>query len=85
MDILNTNKEWDVVSLRGKIISLNEEREVGSPRKRYNLVEAVVADESGSIPLDIWEDHINQITQGKLFKASNVLILFQGIDKFSCR
>lgn len=35
LDILNTNKEWDVVSLRGKIISLNAQREVGSPWKRY--------------------------------------------------
>jgi len=67
LEILNTNKEWDVVSIRGKIISLNEQRQVGSPRKPYNLTEAVVADESGSIPFDIWEDNINQINLGKLF------------------
>lgn len=72
LELLNTKKEWDVVCLRGKIISLNEQRQVGSPRKRYNIAEAVVADETGSIPLDIWEDNINHITQGELFKASNV-------------
>ena len=33
LDILNTHKEWDIVSVRGKILNVKEPRSVGSPRK----------------------------------------------------
>ena len=55
LDILNTHKEWDVVSVRGKILNVKDRRSVGSPRKRLNLMEAVLGDVTATIPLDLWD------------------------------
>ena len=69
LDILNTHKEWDVVSVRGKILNVKDRRSVGSPRKRLNLMEAVLGDVTATIPLDLWESHIDKVQQGKLLKV----------------
>ena len=74
LEILNSHKEWDVVSVRGKIISLQQGRSVGSPRKRLQLVEAVLADGTGSIPVDLWESNIGQVEQGKVYLMDRVQV-----------
>ena len=53
LDILNTHKEWDIVSVRGKILNVKEPRSVGSPRKWLNLMEAVLGDVTATFPLDL--------------------------------
>ena len=68
LDILNTHKEWDVVTVRGKILNVKDQRSVGSPRKRLTLMEAVLGDVTATIPLDLWESHIDKVQQGKLVK-----------------
>lgn len=65
LDVLNKFNEWDMVSVRGKIVSVKQQRTVGSPRKTYKLLEAMIADETGTIPFDIWENQIDEIKQGK--------------------
>lgn len=69
LDILNIRKEWDVVTVRGKILNVKDQRSVGSPRKRLNLMEAVLGDVTATIPLDLWESHIDKVQQGKLLKV----------------
>ncbi|KXJ16507.1 hypothetical protein AC249_AIPGENE8758 [Exaiptasia diaphana] len=44
LDVLSTSKEWDVVTVNGKLFGLKDQRMVGSPRKR--LLEAVLDDGS---------------------------------------
>ena len=74
LDVLNSHDEWDMVSLQGKVLSVKEAREVGSPKKRLKLMEAVIADESGSVPLDVWESNIDQIKQGQVYKLNQVQV-----------
>ena len=69
LDILNTRKEWDVVTVRGKILNVKDQHSVGSPRKRLNVMEAVLGDVTGTIPLDLWEAQIDKVQQGKLLKV----------------
>ena len=67
--ILNTRREWDVVTVRGTMLNVKDQRQVGSPRKRLNLMEAVLGDVSATIPLDLWESQIDKVQQGKLIKV----------------
>ena len=65
IDILNEGKEWDRVSLKAKVIHKEEAIQIGS--KKLKLAVATVADSTASIPLDIWEEHIQSIEIGKVY------------------
>ena len=64
IDILNEGKEWDRVSFKAKVIQKEEAIQVES--KNRKLAVATVADSTASIPLDIWEEHIQSIEIGKV-------------------
>ena len=53
LDVLNTSKEWEVVTVQGKIFGFKDQHIVGSPRKKLRLMEAFLDDGSGRIPIDI--------------------------------
>ena len=76
LQVLNSNKEWDVVTVRGKIVSMKQARTVGSPRKRLNLMEAVIADETGTIPIDVWESNIGEVHEGQVYLLDRVQVSF---------
>ena len=66
LDVLNTStKEWEVVTVQGKIFGFKDQRIVGSPRKKLRLMEAFLDDGSGRIPIDIWESHIENVKTGR--------------------
>ena len=65
IDKLNEGKEWDRVSLKAKVIHKEEAIQIGS--KKLKLAVATVADSTASIPLDIWEEHIQSIEIGKVY------------------
>lgn len=65
IDILNEGKEWDRVSLKAKVIHKEEPIQVGS--KKLKLAVATMADSTASIPLDIWEEHVQSIEIGKVY------------------
>ena len=65
LDVLNTSKEWEVVTVQGKIFGLKDQHIVGSPRKKLTLVEAFLDNGSGRIPIDIWESHIENVKTGR--------------------
>ena len=75
LDVLNTSKEWEVVTVQGKIFGLKDQHIVGSPhkdqhivgspRKKLTLVETFLDDGSGRIPIDIWESHIENVKTGR--------------------
>ena len=62
-DILKEGKEWHRVSLKAKVIQKEQAIQVGS--KELKLAVATVAASTASIPLDIWEEHIQSIEIGK--------------------
>lgn len=72
--VLNIHKAWDMVTVVGKITQLKQPTTVGSPRKRLHLVEATFTDSTGSIPLELWEDHIAILKSGQCYKMTSVQV-----------
>lgn len=61
LDVLNTSKEWEFVTVQGKILGFKDQHIVGSPSKKLRLMEAFLNDGSGRTPIDIWESHIENV------------------------
>ena len=61
------------VSVEAKVVEKSEVREVKSRFKdeTYRIVDAVVADETGSIKLTLWNDQINLVNIGDNIKIEN--------------
>ena len=61
------------VSVQGKVVEKGDPREVRSRFKdeTYRIVDAVVADESGSIKLTLWNEQIDQVNVGDNIKIDN--------------
>ena len=61
------------VSFEAKVVDKGDPREVKSRFKdeTYRIVDAVVADESGSVKLTLWNEQIYQINVGDNIKIEN--------------
>jgi replication factor A1 len=61
------------VSVEAKVVEKGDPREVKSKYKdeTYRIVDAVVADESGSIKLTLWNEQIDQVNVGDNIKIEN--------------
>lgn len=76
LEVLNSNKEWDMVTVRGKVMSVTQAKTVGSPIKRLNLLEAIIRDETWSIPLDVWESAIGDVQEGLVYEFARLQVSF---------
>lgn len=61
------------VEAEGKITEKSETREVTSRFKNetYNVASAVIADETGSVKLTLWNEQIDQVNVGSIVKIEN--------------
>jgi replication factor A1 len=61
------------VSIEAKVVDKGDPREVRSKYKdeTYRIVDAVVADETGSIKLTLWNEQIEQVNIGDNLKIEN--------------
>jgi replication factor A1 len=61
------------VNVEAKVVEKGDPREVRSRFKEetYRIVDAVVADESGSIKLTLWNEQIDQVNVGDNIKIDN--------------
>ncbi len=61
------------VSVEGKVVEKGDAREVRSRYKdeTYRIVDAVVADETGSVKLTLWNEQIEQVNVGDNIKIEN--------------
>jgi replication factor A1 len=69
-DLVDGMKRVDV---EGKIVDKGDAREVKSRYKdeTYRIVDAIIADESGSIKLTLWNEQIEQVNVGDNVKIEN--------------
>ncbi|MDR0470111.1 MAG: DNA-binding protein [Nitrososphaerota archaeon] len=69
-DLVDGMKRVDV---EGKIVEKGDPREVKSRFKdeSYRIVDAVLADETGSIKLTLWNEQIEQVNVGDNIKIEN--------------
>lgn len=72
-DIKDLNDGMKRVSVEAKVVEKGDPREVKSKYKdeTYRIVDAVVADESGSIKLTLWNEQIEQVNVGDNIKIEN--------------
>ncbi len=61
------------VSVEAKVVEKGDPREVKSRFKdeTYRIVDAVVADETGSIKLTLWNEQIERVSVGDNIKIDN--------------
>ena len=61
------------VSIEGKITEKSETREVMSRFKNesYKVASVVIADETGSIKLTLWNEQIDQVNMDSIVKIEN--------------
>ncbi len=73
MDIKDLKDGMKRVSVEAKVVEKGDTREVKSRFKdeTYRIVDAVVADETGSIKLTLWNEQIEQVNVGDNIKIDN--------------
>ena len=82
LQVLNESDEWNLVTVKGKVVTVKDPVIVGE--RKLKLAEAVFADASGSIALDIWEAMIDTIKEGNWYCLNNVQVrLWSGKKKLS--
>ena len=62
--VLDTGEEYDKVNLRGKVFQFQENHMVS---KNLHLVSAILADQTATIPIDIWEPHVSTIKEDNAY------------------
>ena len=82
LQVLNKSDEWNLVTMTGKVITVKDP--VTVEERKLKLAEAIFADASGSIALDIWEAMIDTIKEGNCYCLSNVQVrIWSGKKKLS--
>ena len=73
VDIKDLHDGMKRVSVEAKVVEKGDPREVKSRFKdeTYRIVDAVVADETGSIKLTLWNEQIEQVNVGDNIKIDN--------------
>lgn len=73
MDIKDLRDGMKRVSVEAKVVEKGDPREVKSRYSddTYRIVDAVVADETGSIKLTLWNEQIEQVNVGDNIKIDN--------------
>ncbi|TRO51515.1 DNA-binding protein [Candidatus Bathyarchaeota archaeon] len=73
MNIKDLRNGMKRVTVEANVVEKGETREVRSRYKdeTYNVADAVVADETGSIKLTLWNEQIDQVDVGNKIKIEN--------------
>ncbi|MBN1357366.1 DNA-binding protein [Candidatus Bathyarchaeota archaeon] len=73
MNIKDLRNGMKRVTVEANVVEKGETREVRSRYKdeTYNVADAVVADETGSIKLTLWNEQIDQVEVGNKIKIEN--------------
>ena len=73
VDIKDLHDGAKRVDVQAQVVEKGDPREVRSKFKdeTYRIVDAVVADESGSVKLTLWNEQIDQINVGDNIKIEN--------------
>ena len=68
-EILDSNgNELDTVIVYAKVIAINQPKFVG--QRNLKLMTATLSDNSGKIQFDLWEDHIEKVHCGLVYRFS---------------
>ena len=71
-EIIDKFNEGDLMSIRGKIVGVAEPTVTKS--RGLKVANALFADETGKIELDLWESHISAVEVGRVYTISPVQV-----------
>ena len=72
----------DKLTIFCKVLKLSETKVVG--QAKYNVANATIADNTGQITLDVWNNLIPQIQENKVYKFTNLSVRFwNGVRKLT--
>jgi replication factor A1 len=73
MDIKDLRNGMKRVTVEANVVEKGETRQVRSRYKdeTYDVADAIVADETGSIKLTLWNEQIGQVEMGNRIKIEN--------------
>jgi len=73
LDIKDLRDGMKRVSVEGRVVEKGDTREVRSKYKdeTYRIADAMVADETGSIKLTLWNEQIEQVDVDNIIKIEN--------------
>ena len=73
LDIKDLRDGMKRVSVEGRVVEKGNTREVRSKYKdeTYRIADAMVADETGSIKLTLWNEQIEQVNVDNIIKIEN--------------
>ena len=72
----------DKLTIFCKVLKLSETKIVG--QAKYNVANATIADNTGQITLDVWNNLIPQIQENKVYKFANLSVRFwNGVRKLT--
>ena len=73
-NIVDSSNEFDNVTLRAKLIRLGETRNIG--KRQLRLATATFLDETGTILVDLWENHIDNIHLGSIYHITFLQVFY---------
>lgn len=71
-EVLNSKNEWHKVAVRGKITNVTEPTKIG--KNQLNLATATVVDQTATMPIDLWENHIHSVIEGNSYQMSSLQV-----------
>ena len=72
LEVLNSKNEWDKEAVRGKIANLTEPTKVS--KNQLNLAIATIVDQTATMPIDLWENHIHSVIEGHSYEITSVQV-----------
>lgn len=70
-----TKPEFDTVDIKAKVLSKTEEKQLIIVRGESCMkADCVIADHSGQVRLELWQDAVDQINRGKSYQFTNLKV-----------
>ena len=74
LSMLGTISLHQLITVKGKIIGLQQPQKVKMPECVLNKVDALLVDPHGSVKIVLWEDDIHKVKEGETYKFKNLRI-----------
>lgn len=82
LQILNSKNEWDKLAIHGKIANITEPTKVD--KNQLSFATATIIDQTGTMSIDLWETHINDVIEGHSCQITFWLVrIWSGRKKLS--
>ncbi|MFP3190300.1 MAG: OB-fold nucleic acid binding domain-containing protein [Thermoproteota archaeon] len=71
----DVRKDMNNISIRGKIVSIEEEKIVNTINGKAKIARAIIEDETGRVNLTLWNEQIEKIGIGKVIEIHRAYVV----------